>query len=67
MWALPSNCGQTKKGFHVVQEGEKAPAFTMAIGSSGRVALKDLKGKKVVLFFYPRDYTAGCTAEAKEI
>ena len=55
MWTLPSNCGQTKKGCHMVQEGQRAPAFTMPNGGGGEVALKDLKGKKVELFFYPRD------------
>ena len=50
----------------MVQEGQRAPAFTMPIGGDGRVALKDLKGKKVVLFFYPRDDTPSCTAEAKD-
>ena len=39
----------------MVQEGQRAPAFTMPIGGGGKVALKDLKGKKVVLFFYPKD------------
>ena len=51
----------------MVQEEQRAPDFTIPYGDGGEVALKDLKGKKVVLFFYPRDYTAGCTAEAKEI
>ena len=50
----------------MVQEGQRAPAFTMPIGGGGKVALKDLKGKKVVLFFYPRDDSPGCTAEARD-
>ena len=50
----------------MVQEGRRAPTFAMPVGGGGKVALKDLKGKKVVLFFYPRDDTPGCTAEAKD-
>jgi peroxiredoxin Q/BCP len=44
--------------------GDKAPEFDMPT-DTGRVALKDLKGKKVVLYFYPKDDTPGCTNEAK--
>ena len=44
--------------------GKKAPEFTLA-GSNGEdVALKDFKGKTVVLYFYPKDDTPGCTKEA---
>ena len=67
MWTLPSNCGQTKKGFHVVQEEQRALDITIPYGGGGEVALKDLKDKKVISSFYPRDDTPGCTAEAKEI
>ena len=41
----------------MVKEGQRAPDFTMPICGGGKVALKDLKGKKVELFFYPRDDT----------
>jgi len=44
--------------------GDKAPAFSMATDSGGKVALADLKGKKVILYFYPKDDTPGCTKEA---
>jgi peroxiredoxin Q/BCP len=44
--------------------GDKAPSFTLPADGGGKVALKDLKGKKVVLYFYPKDDTSGCTAEA---
>ncbi len=44
--------------------GMKAPAFTMPTDGDGKIALKDLKGKSVVLYFYPRDDTPGCTKEA---
>ena len=44
--------------------GNKAPAFKMSTDGGGTVALKDLKGKKVILYFYPKDDTPGCTKEA---
>lgn len=45
------------------QVGKKAPAFNLP-SPNGKVALKDQKGKNVVLYFYPRDNTPGCTTEA---
>jgi thioredoxin-dependent peroxiredoxin len=47
-----------------VQIGDKAPDFTLPTDGNGTVKLADLKGKKVVLYFYPKDDTSGCTAEA---
>ena len=47
-----------------VKEGGKAPAFSMPTDSGGKIALKDLKGRPVVLYFYPKDSTPGCTIEA---
>jgi peroxiredoxin Q/BCP len=47
-----------------IEEGKKAPAFTLKDDSGNRVRLSDLKGKPVVLYFYPRDDTPGCTKEA---
>ncbi|WP_193179375.1 thioredoxin-dependent thiol peroxidase [Nisaea sediminum] len=44
--------------------GDKAPDFNMATDGGGTVSLADLKGKKVVLYFYPKDDTPGCTKEA---
>lgn len=44
--------------------GDKAPAFTANDQDGKPVKLADLKGKKVVLYFYPKDMTPGCTAEA---
>ena len=44
--------------------GQPAPAFAMPT-DSGSVSLADLKGKKVVLYFYPKDDTSGCTSEAQ--
>jgi len=49
-----------------LKEGDKAPAFSAA-GSDGKTySLKDLVGQTVVLYFYPRDNTPGCTVEACE-
>jgi thioredoxin-dependent peroxiredoxin len=47
-----------------VEVGDKAPDFTLPADSGGTVSLKALKGKTVVLYFYPKDDTSGCTAEA---
>ena len=47
-----------------VSEGDKAPAFAMTTDGGGTVSLKDLKGQPVVLYFYPKDSTPGCTKEA---
>ena len=44
--------------------GNKAPMFTLPDQNGEKVALKDFKGKKVVLYFYPKDLTPGCTTEA---
>ena len=49
----------------MIKEGAKAPAFTLESDDGGKVSLADLKGKKVVLYFYPRDNTPGCTLEAQ--
>lgn len=54
----------TKKTLKTLQEGDKAPAFTLFCDEGEKVSLKDLKGKKVVLYFYPKDLTPGCTQEA---
>jgi len=48
----------------VIQEGQKAPAFSLPSSEGGKVALADLKGRAVVLYFYPKDDTPGCTREA---
>jgi len=44
--------------------GEKAPDFSFISGERENINLTNLKGKKVILFFYPKDNTPGCTAEA---
>jgi peroxiredoxin Q/BCP len=50
----------------MLKEGAKAPAFSLPADDGSTVALKDLKGKQVVLYFYPKDDTSGCTVEACE-
>lgn len=45
-------------------EGKKAPQFSLPNQEGKKVALKDFLGKKVVLYFYPKDLTSGCTKEA---
>jgi len=47
-------------------EGVKAPSFDLPADSGKRVKLKDFAGKKLVLYFYPKDDTAGCTRQAVE-
>jgi thioredoxin-dependent peroxiredoxin len=47
-----------------VDAGDKAPAFKMATDDGGEVSLASLKGRPVVLYFYPKDDTPGCTKEA---
>jgi peroxiredoxin Q/BCP len=50
-----------KKG---LKEGDKAPDFTLPTDGTGTVSLAALKGRPVVVYFYPRDDTPGCTKEA---
>lgn len=47
-----------------LKEGDKAPSFTAATSGGGKISLADFKGQNVVLYFYPRDDTPGCTKEA---
>lgn len=47
-----------------LEVGDKAPAFSMKTDGGGKVTLSGLKGQNVVLYFYPKDDTSGCTAEA---
>ena len=47
-----------------VKEGKPAPPFTLEGGDGKRVSLEDFAGKNVILYFYPRDDTPGCTKEA---
>jgi thioredoxin-dependent peroxiredoxin len=45
--------------------GSSAPDFSLTTGDGSQVSLKDYRGKWVVLYFYPKDFTSGCTMEAK--
>ena len=47
-----------------IEEGAKAPAFTLTADDGSKVRLSELKGGPVVLYFYPKDDTPGCTKEA---
>ena len=50
----------------LVNEGDKAPDFTLVADDGRKVSLQDYRGKKVILYFYPKDGTPGCTREAIE-
>ena len=47
-----------------IKSGDKAPAFNLSTDGGGTLAMKDMKGKTVILYFYPKDDTSGCTKEA---
>jgi len=47
-----------------IEEGRPAPAFTLPAADGSKVALRDLRGQDVIVYFYPRDDTPGCTKEA---
>ena len=49
-----------------ISVGDKAPAFRLAHDGQGEVSLADFKGRKLVLYFYPKADTSGCTVEAKD-
>lgn len=51
---------------NLVNEGDKAPSFSLLTDDGKVVSLEDYAGKKVVLYFYPKDGTSGCTTEALE-
>jgi len=48
----------------VVSEGEQAPEFTLTSDAGEQVSLSDFRGRPVVLYFYPKDDTPGCTTQA---
>ena len=54
----------SKQASSDLKVGQKAPDFTVMDDQGEKVKLADLKGKKVVLYFYPKDDTPGCTKEA---
>lgn len=48
----------------VLKIGDQAPDFTLETDATSKLSLRDLRGKKVVLYFYPKDMTPGCTKES---
>ena len=48
----------------MIKEGQKAPAFSLLNDNGEKISLSDFKGKKIVLYFYPKDMTPGCTQQA---
>jgi len=48
----------------MLKVGDKAPGFKLSSDSGDSVSLKDFAGKRVILYFYPKDMTPGCTVEA---
>ena len=51
----------------VLREGDVAPAFESVDQNEEKITLEEFRGKKVILFFYPKDNTPGCTAEACDL
>lgn len=51
---------------NTLKEGDLAPDFTLPADGGRNLALSSLRGRKVVLYFYPKDDTSGCTAESKD-
>ena len=51
----------------MVEKGSLAPDFTLSTGDGTEVSLSDFRGKKVLLYFYPRDNTPGCTTQACDL
>ncbi|MFI5306257.1 MAG: thioredoxin-dependent thiol peroxidase [Polyangiales bacterium] len=50
----------------MIEEGKQAPAFTLQTDEGRKVSLADFKGKYLIVYFYPKDDTPGCTIEARE-
>jgi peroxiredoxin Q/BCP len=55
---------RTRRRAMAVEEGKKAPAFSLDDASGNRISLSSFAGKDLVLYFYPKDDTPGCTKEA---
>jgi peroxiredoxin Q/BCP len=62
--AKPSNKSSSVEKTHMLTEGTKAPPFHLPRDGGGMISLSDFSGRKLVLFFYPRADTPGCTREA---
>lgn len=63
MWLTKSD---ERKARSMLNEGDKAPAFDLPSDGGGRLVLDAFRGRPVVLYFYPKDDTEGCTLEARE-
>jgi thioredoxin-dependent peroxiredoxin len=64
--AAPKEPAKAAASAPLLSEGDSAPAFTLPGAGGESVSLAALKGKKIVLYFYPKDDTTGCTKEAIE-
>jgi peroxiredoxin Q/BCP len=66
LWALVLSmlCGFSAYAAPVPQEGAQAPGFTLPDQAGESISLRQLHGTWVVLYFYPKDFTSGCTLEA---
>lgn len=51
----------------MIQEGDLAPDFSLSADDGSEVRLSDLRGQRVVLYFYPKDDTSGCTTQACDL
>src|ERR671924_2192498 len=58
-------CMATTESQQQPEVGKPAPDFSLTTGDGSQVSLKDYRGKWVVLYFYPKDFTSGCTLEAR--
>jgi len=63
-WMLLFNAAEDVQPAKTVAEGNKAPAFKLASQDGSEISLDQFQGKWVVLYFYPKDFTQGCTIEA---
>jgi len=61
---MPSPSASTQATPHTLKIGDKAPTFSLKNTDGKTIKLSDYKGRKIVLYFYPRDMTPGCTKEA---
>src|SRR5262245_7846362 len=64
--ALRARQIRRKEGNMSLKEGDSAPAFALPGTDGQTISLNSLAGKKVVLYFYPKDNTSGCTREARD-
>jgi thioredoxin-dependent peroxiredoxin len=59
------SCVQGAETQQQPEVGKPAPDFSLTTGDGSQVSLKDYRGKWIVLYFYPKDFTSGCTMEAR--